>query len=135
MILSFRLKVFSLITRYTGYQSYVKIGLSLISAHSLFLIISMVLWQAFSYRFILVSLFLSFVMLITPRIVWKVLHETRKNAIRKKDSPLRILVVGAGDGGNIFINTVKDRKLNFEIVGIVDRDQINLEHLSVPLKF
>nr|AEH57433.1 Cps5E [Streptococcus suis] len=43
LILSFRLKVFSLITRYTGYQSYVKIGLSLISAHSLFLIISMVL--------------------------------------------------------------------------------------------
>lgn len=122
LILSFRLKVFSLITRYTGYQSYVKIGLSLISAHSLFLIISMVLWQTFSYRFILVSLFLSFVMLITPRIVWKVLHESRKNAIRKKDSPLRILVVGAGDGGNIFINTVEDRKLNFEIVGIVDRD-------------
>nr|APZ79408.1 Polysaccharide biosynthesis protein [Streptococcus suis] len=82
----------------------------------------MVLWQAFSYRFILVSLFLSFVMLITPRIVWKVLHETRKNAIRKKVSPLRILVVGAGDGGNTFINTVEDRKLDFEIVGIVDCD-------------
>ncbi|WP_414930240.1 nucleoside-diphosphate sugar epimerase/dehydratase, partial [Streptococcus suis] len=61
-------------------------------------------------------------MLITPRIVWKVLHETRKNVIRKKDSPLRILVVGAGDGGNTFINTVEDRKLNFEIVGIIDRD-------------
>nr|AKE79679.1 polysaccharide biosynthesis protein [Streptococcus suis] len=122
LIISVRLKVFSLITRYTGYQSYVKIGLSLISAYSLFLIISMILWQTFSYRFILVSLFLSYVMLITPRIIWKVLYETRKNAIRKKDSPLRILVVGAGDGGNIFINTVEDRKLNFEIVGIVDRD-------------
>ncbi|MEG3304956.1 nucleoside-diphosphate sugar epimerase/dehydratase [Streptococcus suis] len=122
LIISVRLKVFSLITRYTGYQSYVKIGLSLISAYSLFLIISMILWQTFSYRFILVSLFLSYVMLITPRIVWKVLHETRKNVIRKKDSPLRILVVGAGDGGNIFINTVEDRKLNFEIVGIIDRD-------------
>nr|AKE79920.1 polysaccharide biosynthesis protein [Streptococcus suis]AKE80606.1 polysaccharide biosynthesis protein [Streptococcus suis] len=122
LIISVRLKVFSLITRYTGYQSYVKIGLSLISAYSLFLIISTILWQTFSYRFILVSLFLSYVMLITPRIVWKVLHETRKNVIRKKDSPLRILVVGAGDGGNTFINTVEDRKLNFEIVGIIDRD-------------
>ncbi|WP_099779921.1 polysaccharide biosynthesis protein [Streptococcus suis] len=122
LIISVRLKVFSLITRYTGYQSYVKIGLSLISAYSLFLIISTILWQTFSYRFILVSLFLSYVMLITPRIVWKVLHETRKNVIRKKDSPLRILVVGAGDGGDTFINTVEDRKLNFEIVGIIDRD-------------
>ncbi|WP_174851304.1 polysaccharide biosynthesis protein [Streptococcus suis] len=122
LIISVRLKVFSLITRYTGYQSYVKIGLSLISAYSLFLIISMILWQTFSYRFILVSLFLSYVMLITPRIVWKVLYETRKNVIRKKDSPLRILVVGAGDGGNTFINIVEDRKLDFEIVGIIDRD-------------
>ncbi len=84
LIISVRLKVFSLITRYTGYQSYVKIGLSLISAYSLFLIISMILWQTFSYCFILVSLFLSYVMLITPRIVWKVLHETRKMPFERR---------------------------------------------------
>lgn len=122
LIISVRLKVFSLITRYTGYQSFIKIGLSLLSAHVIFLILSIIIWQAFSYRFILVSIVLSVVMLITPRIIWKVMHDTKKNALHKADSPLRILVVGAGDGGNIFINTVKDRKLNFEIVGIVDRD-------------
>ncbi|HFI0394743.1 TPA: polysaccharide biosynthesis protein [Streptococcus suis] len=122
LIISVRLKVFSLITRYTGYQSFIKIGLSLFSAHVIFLILSIIIWQTFSYRFILVSIVLSFVMLITPRIIWKVMHDTKKNALHKADSPLRILVVGAGDGGNIFINTVKDRKLNFEIVGIVDRD-------------
>lgn len=122
LIISVRLKVFSLITRYTGYQSFIKIGLSLFSAHVIFLILSIIIWQTFSYRFILVSIVLSFVMLITPRIIWKVMHDTKKNGLHKADSSLRILVVGAGDGGNIFINTVKDRKLNFEIVGIVDRD-------------
>lgn len=121
LIVSIRLRVFSLITRYTGSQSLLKIGFSLLLAHSLFLLISIIVWQAFSYRFILVSLFLSFVMLIAPRLVWKGLHETRK-ASHREASPLRILVVGAGDGGNIFINTIKERKLNFEVVGIVDCD-------------
>ncbi|MDQ8780107.1 polysaccharide biosynthesis protein [Streptococcus ruminantium] len=121
-VISVKLKVFSVITRYTGYQSFVKIGISLISAYSLLLVISTIQWQTFSYRFMMVSLFLSFVLLITPRLLWKALHEGRKSAIRKRSGSLRILVVGAGDGGNIFINTVKERKLNFEIVGIVDRD-------------
>ncbi|HFI0467162.1 TPA: polysaccharide biosynthesis protein [Streptococcus suis] len=122
LIISIRLKVFSLITRYTGYQSFIKIGLSLLSAHIIFLLVSMVIWKTFSYRFLLVSVVLSFVMLITPRIFWKVLHDKKKKVFHKQNSSLRILVVGAGDGGNVFINTVKDRKLNFEIVGIVDRD-------------
>lgn len=122
LAVSIRLKVFSLITRYTGYQSYVKIGISLTVSCILLVIVSLLLWKIFSYRFALVSLFLSYVLLITPRLVWKALHEVRKNAARKKDSPLRILVVGAGDGGHIFIKTVEDKKLNFEIVGIVDQD-------------
>lgn len=122
LIISIRLKVFSLITRYTGNQTFLKIGISLITAHSLSLMISLFVWQIPSYRFIIVSLFLSYVMLISPRLIWKALHEIRKNAMRKNESPLRILVVGAGDGGNTFINNVEDRKLNFEIVGIVDCD-------------
>ncbi|HFI0579391.1 TPA: polysaccharide biosynthesis protein [Streptococcus suis] len=122
LLISIRLKVFSLITRYTGYQSFVKIGISLVLTHALFLSLSILMWRTISYRFVLVSLVLSFVMLITPRIIWKVMHDTKKSMHRKQDRALRILVAGAGDGGNIFINTVNDRKLNFEIVGIVDRD-------------
>ncbi|MDG3132079.1 polysaccharide biosynthesis protein [Streptococcus suis] len=122
LLIAIRLKVFSLITRYTGYQSIIKIGLSLLMAHSLFLTLSIILWQVFSYRFILVSLFLSFLSIIIPRLIWKAMHETKKKSIHKKDKTLRILVVGAGDGGNVFINTIKERKLNYEIVGIVDED-------------
>ncbi|NQN54629.1 polysaccharide biosynthesis protein [Streptococcus suis] len=128
------LKVFSLITRYTGYQSYMKIGLSLITSYFTFLVLSTLLWQAFSYRFILVSLIISYVALITPRLVWKAIHETRRNSNRKTTKPLRILIVGAGDGGNVFINTVIDRKLNFELVGIVDSDPNKLGTIIRDIK-
>ncbi|HFU4116533.1 TPA: polysaccharide biosynthesis protein [Streptococcus suis] len=122
LVVAIRLKVFSLITRYTDYQTFVKIGGALTSSNALLVIVSLFLWHSFSYRFALVSLFLSYVLLITPRLLWKTLHEFRKNAVRKKDRRLRILVVGAGDGGHLFIKTVEDRKLNLEIVGIVDQD-------------
>lgn len=126
LLISMKLKVFSLITRYTGYQSFLKIGISLIFSCLIFSIVSFILWKNFSFRFTVITFFLSFVMLITPRLCWKALHESRKKSLRQTSHQLRILVVGAGDGGNIFINTVKDKKLNFEIVGIVDQDKNKL---------
>ncbi|HEM5503946.1 TPA: polysaccharide biosynthesis protein [Streptococcus suis] len=122
LVISIRLGIFSLITRYTGYQSLIKIGVSLFISFVSFLILSLLVWQSFSYRFLLVSLFLSYVLLITPRLVWRALHERRKKICRSKNDPIRILVVGAGDGGNVFINTIEDRKLNYKVVGIVDKD-------------
>lgn len=122
LVISIRLGIFSLITRYTGYQSLIKIGVSLFISFVSFLTLSLLVWQSFSYRFLLVSLFLSYVLLITPRLVWRALHERRKKICRSKNDPIRILVVGAGDGGNVFINTIGDRKLNYKVVGIVDKD-------------
>lgn len=122
LVISIRLGIFSLITRYTGYQSLIKIGVSLFISFVSFLILSLLVWQSFSYRFLLVSLFLSYVLLITPRLVWRALHERRKKICRSKNDSIRILVVGAGDGGNVFINTIEDRKLNYKVVGIVDKD-------------
>lgn len=129
LVISIRLGIFSLITRYTGYQSLIKIGVSLFISFVSFLILSLLLWQSFSYRFLLVSLFLSYVLLITPRLVWRALHERRKKVSRSKNDPIRILVVGAGDGGNVFINTIEDRKLNYKVVGIVDKDPNKLGSL------
>jgi FlaA1/EpsC-like NDP-sugar epimerase len=39
-----------------------------------------------------------------------------------ENQPIRTLVVGAGDGGNLFINTVEEKKINIDIVGIIDQD-------------
>lgn len=117
-----RLKVFSLITRYTGTQSYVKISGSLLGAYSFLLLFSTIIWKNFSYRFILVAFVASFVALIVPRLAWKYLHEKGKYKKSSEKHPVRTLVVGAGDGGNLFINTVEEKNINVEIVGIIDQD-------------
>lgn len=120
--IAIRLKVFSLITRYTGTQSYVKIGGSLLSAYVFLLLFSTFIWKNFSYRFILVAFITSFVALIVPRLIWKFMHEQSKVQQASEDQPIRTLVVGAGDGGNLFINTVEEKKINIDVVGIIDQD-------------
>ncbi|MGW8382080.1 polysaccharide biosynthesis protein [Streptococcus parasuis] len=120
--IAIRLKVFSLITRYTGTKTYVKIGGSLLCAYVFLLLFSTFIWKNFSYRFILVAFVTSFVALIVPRLIWKYMHEQSKIQQASENQPIRTLVVGAGDGGNLFINTVEEKKINIEIVGIVDQD-------------
>lgn len=120
--IAIRLKVFSLITRYTGTKTYVKIGGSLLCAYVFLLLFSTFIWKNFSYRFILVAFVTSFVALIVPRLIWKYMHEQSKVHQASENQPIRTLVVGAGDGGNLFINTVEEKKINIDIVGIVDQD-------------
>ena len=50
------------------------------------------------------------------------MHEKSKVQQASENQPIRTLVVGAGDGGNLFINTVEEKKINIEIVGIIDQD-------------
>lgn len=120
--IAIRLKVFSLITRYTGTKTYVKIGGSLLCGYVFLLLFSTFIWKNFSYRFILVAFVTSFVALIVPRLIWKYMHEQSKVQQASENQPIRTLVVGAGDGGNLFINTVEEKKINIDIVGIVDQD-------------
>ncbi|HFH9939539.1 TPA: polysaccharide biosynthesis protein [Streptococcus suis] len=120
--IAIRLKVFSLITRYTGTKTYVKIGGSLLCAYVFLLLFSTFIWKNFSYRFILVAFVTSFVALIVPRLIWKYMHEQSKVQQASENQPIRTLVVGAGDGGNLFINTVEEKKINIDIVGIIDKD-------------
>ncbi|HFR3702175.1 TPA: polysaccharide biosynthesis protein [Streptococcus suis] len=126
LALSIYLKVFSLITRYTDYESLFKIGLSVAMAYGFLLLSSFFLWQTFSYRFILTSSILTFVLMVVPRLTWRAIHDRKSKSKSNTRRPVRTLVVGAGDGGQLFINTVIERKLDFELVGIVDADPSKL---------
>lgn len=126
LALSIYLKVFSLITRYTDYESLFKIGLSVAMAYGFLLLSSFYLWQTFSYRFILTSSILTFVLMVVPRLTWRAIHDGKSKSKSNTRRPVRTLVVGAGDGGQLFINTVIERKLDFDLVGIVDADPSKL---------
>ena len=117
------LKVFSTINRFTDYKTLGFVGLSIIISYFGFTIFSLLVFKAFSLRFIFLYLLLSYVFVITPRIAWRLLFEWRsKNKNSGLSDKKRTLVIGAGSGGNVFIRTVQSSQSDIDIVGILDKD-------------
>lgn len=117
------LKVFSTINRFTDYKTLCSVGLSIIISYFGFTIFSLLVFKAFSLRFIFLCVLLSYVFVITPRIVWRLLFEWRsKNKNSGLSDKKRTLVIGAGSGGSVFIRTVQSSQSDIDIVGILDKD-------------
>jgi FlaA1/EpsC-like NDP-sugar epimerase len=89
-------------------------------------IASSVVFRLVSYRYIFLTYMFSLVFIPGIRMAWRVYHEyTEKVDYRGKEEPsgkIRTLLVGAGEGGRLFISSLIHRPNNIEIVGIVDRD-------------
>lgn len=114
------LKVFSTITRFTSTRTLVFIASSLLAAFTCQLLLSMLFVKQYSLRFILLSFVFALIFVVSPRVIWRAINEKRGQ--KKGDKQKRTLVVGAGAGGNLFINTVLNSPSDIDIVGIVDNN-------------
>ena len=122
LFIAYKLKIFSIINRYTDYRVLFNLSIAVTLAYLLTLGLSVVM-ESFSYRFLFLGWFFSIPMLMLPRITWWVMAEqSEKKTNKESDKKVRTLVVGAGSGGSLFVNTVLSGKSDIEIVGIVDAD-------------
>lgn len=122
LFIAYKLKIFSIINRYTDYRVLFNLSIAVTLAYLLTLGLSVVM-ESFSYRFLFLGWFFSIPMLMLPRITWRVMAEqSEKKTNKESDKKVRTLVVGAGSGGSLFVNTVFSGKSDIEIVGIVDAD-------------
>ncbi len=122
LFIAYKLKIFSIINRYSDYRVLFNLSIAVTLAYLLTLGLSVVM-ESFSYRFLFLGLFFSIPMLMLPRITWRVMAEqSEKKTNKESNKKVRTLVVGAGSGGSLFVNTVLSGKSDIEIVGIVDAD-------------
>ena len=122
LFIAYKLKIFSIINRYTDYRVLFNLSIAVTLAYLLTLGLSAVM-ESFSYRFLFLGWFFSIPMLMLPRITWRVMAEqSEKKTNKESDKKVRTMVVGAGSGGSLFVNTVLSGKSDIEIVGIVDAD-------------
>lgn len=122
-ILGIHFRIFSIINRFTDYKIIFKIIVNLFVASLMAYLVDLFYFDSFSRRFIFLGYLFSTFLVIIPRMTWRMYHDFNPKMRKKKnDQKRRLLVVGAGEGGSVFIQTVLNKSKDFEIVGIVDAD-------------
>ena len=74
--------------------------------------------SALSYFFILLTTFL----ILLPRITWQLIYSRRKKG-NGAGEHRRTFLIGAGDGGALFMNSYQHPTSDLELVGILDNDE------------
>ncbi|MGT2887228.1 polysaccharide biosynthesis protein [Streptococcus didelphis] len=121
-ILGIRLRIFSIINRFTDSKVIFKIVATLFLAFFLAYGAVIISLNSYSRRFFLLSYLFSNFLVILPRFSWRIWHEINPLKRKKSQKKRRILVVGAGEGGSTFIQAAISKGRDIEIVGIVDAD-------------
>ena len=118
--------VFSTITRYTDYKTMFRVGGSILGAYSIVYIAEKIFYESTNSRYIVLSMLLSFLLVIASRLTWREIHEFVQHPsalLGKKVDGTKTLVVGSGDGGSLFIKTAQQKSKDLKIVAIVDDDK------------
>ena len=118
--------VFSTITRYTDYKTMFRVGGSILGAYSIVYIVEKIFYESTNSRYIVLSMLLSFLLVIASRLTWREIHEFVQHPsalLGKKVDGTKTLVVGSGDGASLFIKTAQQKSKDLKIVAIVDDDR------------
>lgn len=118
--------VFSTITRYTDYKIMFRVGGSILGAYSIVYIAEKIFYESTNSRYIVLSMLLSFLLVIASRLTWREIHEFVQHPsalLGKKVDGTKTLVVGSGDGASLFIKTAQQKSKDLKIVAIVDDDK------------
>ena len=123
-ILAYSFKIFNKINRYTSIkETFTHCGV--ITLDYLISSIILMLWSSISMRFLFLSYILTVIIIPSSRVVWRIMIEHRvklekiENNIDNK--VYRTLIVGAGEGGSLFIKNLKHNP-EIILVGVVDDD-------------
>lgn len=115
-------RLFSRVTRFTDQDTLLRLAFSLVLAYVFGFLFSALVLHFVSFRFSLISLVFSIVLLTFPRLAWRSYYQIHNRKVGASNQSLSTLVVGAGEGAHLFIKTIGEEKLPYRIVGIVDDD-------------
>lgn len=123
LVAGFVFKIFRRVNRFTNFKEIVSIFWALFFSYLVQSLMYSVMGAKYSQRYLGLSYLAIFLLVISSRLVWRLL--TEYNAQRKsgKCVKTRNLVVGAGAGGTMLVSALNNSTKNTEeVVGFVDDD-------------
>lgn len=123
LLVSFKQHSFSGIIRFFNFSDARQLVLANIIAGAVAFITGTMVFSRVSNRYSFLLLFFATAFMLLARMLWRT-YVDEKNHVRAKtqtDAP-RLLLVGAGDAGNLFIESFAKAGDRFSIVGLVDDD-------------
>lgn len=117
-------KLFSKINRYTSIRESVAIANCVTFSFISSALISLLVLKTISFRFFVLTYIFSLASITGSRIIWRIYneHQYRKLHGHSVEQQIRTLIVGAGNGGSVFIRSLKRNPSDVKVVGIVDDD-------------
>ena len=139
ILLGLRSHLFARIVRYTSIYEVGKSTILMTVSYAISALITLFFIKGVSFRYIFLMYMFSLVFLPGSRVFWRFYHEWNNGKLKKNNVPIdkkvRTLVVGAGAGGSIFVDSIMRQPSEIEIVGIVDddRNKANSRLFDIPV--
>ncbi|EOS8073302.1 polysaccharide biosynthesis protein [Enterococcus hirae] len=121
-------KVFTRINRYTNLNEllgiFAALTFMLFSIFPLFYLFNQELMYQISLRLVVFSYIMALLLVASSRLGWRVWVELKNKNGRSNEKKVRILIIGAGDGGQLLYQSFLGSQIvnNIEVVGFVDDD-------------
>lgn len=123
LVLGFIFKIFRRVNRFTNFKEIVSIFFALLCSYGIESMIYMLVNVAYSQRYLGLSYLATFLLIISSRLVWRLLTEYNVQRQRGGVKKTKMLVVGAGAGGTMLVSALNNStKTTEEVVGFVDDD-------------
>ena len=121
-------KVFTRINRYTNLNGllgiFAALTFMLFSIFPLFYLFNQELMYQISLRLVVFSYIMALLLIASSRLGWRVWVELKNKNGRSNEKKVRILIIGAGEGGQLLYQSFLGSQIvnNIEVVGFVDDD-------------
>ncbi|MDT2813657.1 nucleoside-diphosphate sugar epimerase/dehydratase [Vagococcus carniphilus] len=125
ILFGFIFNVFNRINRYTSINSLISIFAAVTLSSGLeFVFFSMLKSNFADLAQTISSYFLTLLLIMSSRIIWRVLVEHKTNNVKEEIEMQNAFIIGAGDAGEFLYNTLKKStdKSHLEIKGFIDDD-------------